>query len=178
MLKLIHVSAVMVSFCGFVARGLGVFSGAAWVRHRLARLVPHLVDTVLLLSAIGMLSIIHLSPWGLPWLRAKLVGLVVYISLGVLALRPARGHSVVKPRVVNVIAWIGALLAFGYIVSVALTKSPIGMLEILKPNRPAVAIGSHQTVLTRYKTTPCGGTTALMSRTVWFLLPVHRSSVE
>ena len=41
-----------------------------------------------------------------------------------------------------------------------------------------LAIGSHQSVLTRYKTTPCRGTTALMSRPVFFLLPVHRSCVE
>ena len=121
-----------------------------------------------LLSAIGMLSIIHLSLWGPPWLRAKLVGLVVYISLGVLALRPAREHSVVKPRVVNVIAWIGALVTFGYIVSVALTKRPV----------PTGGIGAHQSALTRYKMTPCGGTTALISRPVFFLLPLQRSCVE
>jgi uncharacterized membrane protein SirB2 len=130
-LKLIHIGAVTASFCGFVARGLGVFAGAAWVRHRLARSLPHLVDTVLLLSAVGMLFVIHLSPWGVPWLRAKIVGLAVYISLGVLALRPARGHDAVRPRAVNVIAWIAALLVFGYIVSVALTKSPTGVLAWL-----------------------------------------------
>jgi len=130
-LKLIHIGAVTASFCGFVARGLGVFSGAAWVRHRLARSLPHVVDTVLLLSAVGMLFVIHLSPWGLPWLRAKIVGLVVYISLGVLALRPARSDRAARLTAVNVIAWIGALVVFGYIVSVAVTKSPAGVLAWL-----------------------------------------------
>jgi len=114
-----------VSFCGFVARGLGVFSGAAWVRHRPARSVPHLVDTILLLSAGGMLFVIHLSPWAVTWLQAKIVGLVIYVSLGLLALRPARGHDAVRPGAVNVIAWIGALVVFGYIAPVALTKSPV-----------------------------------------------------
>jgi len=127
-LKLIHIGAVTVSFCGFVARGLGLFSGAAWVRHRLARSLPHVVDTVLLLSAVGMLFVIHLSPWGVAWLRAKIVGLVVYIALGVLALRPARRHGAARPGAVNFVAWIGALVVFGYIVSVALTKSPTGVL--------------------------------------------------
>jgi hypothetical protein len=46
------------------------------------------------------------------------------------------------------------------------------------PGTVPLAIGSHQSVLTRYKTTPCGGTTALMSRSVFLLLPVHRSCVE
>ena len=126
-LKLIHMGAVTVSFCGFVARGLGVFSGAAWVRHRLARSLPHLVDTVLLLSAVGMLWVVHLPPWAVPWLRAKIVGLIVYIALGLLALRPARSHEV-RPAAINLIAWMGALLVFGYIASVALTKSPTGVL--------------------------------------------------
>lgn len=127
-LKLIHIGAVTVSFCGFVARGLGVFSGAAWVRHRLARSLPHLVDTVLLLSAVGMLWVVHLPPWAVPWLRAKIVGLIVYIALGLLALRPARSHEAVRPGAINLIAWMGALLVFGYIASVALTKSPTGAL--------------------------------------------------
>lgn len=131
-LKWIHVGAVTVSFCGFVARGLGVFWGAAWVRHRLTRTLPHLVDTVLLVSAVAMLSVIHLSPWALPWLRAKIVGLLVYILLGVIAMRPARDAGVPRPSAVNLIAWIGALGVFGYVASVALTKSPTGVLMWLQ----------------------------------------------
>lgn len=125
-LKMIHVSAVMMSFLGFAARGLGVLHGASWVRGRLTRTLPHFIDTVLLLSALGMLWAIHLSPWALPWLRAKLVGLVVYIALGALALRPGRARDKAGP--VSFVAWIGALAVFGYIVSVALTKSPRGAL--------------------------------------------------
>ena len=125
-LKLIHVSAVALSFLGFAARGIGVLRAASWVRGRLARTLPHLVDTVLLISALGMLWSIRLSPWALPWLRAKLVGLVVYIALGVLALRPVKASHKASP--VSFVAWIGALGVFGYIVSVALTRSPRGLL--------------------------------------------------
>lgn len=132
-LKLIHIGAVAASFCGFVARGFGIFCGAAWVRHRLARSLPHLVDTVLLLSAVGMLWVVRLSPWAVPWLRAKILGLIVYIALGLLALRPARSRNTVRPRAVNLIAWISALMVFGYIASVALTKSPMGVLVWLRP---------------------------------------------
>ena len=128
LLKLIHVSAVAISFLGFAARGLGVLSDAAWVRHRLARTLPHLVDTVLLLSAVGMLWVMRLAPWALPWLRAKLVGLIIYIALGVIALRPALAGRAAGSRTLRLVAWIGALAVFGYIVSVALTKSPRGAL--------------------------------------------------
>src|SRR5262245_13708263 len=73
--KLIHVSAVIVSFFGFAARGLGALRDASWVRHPLARTLPHMLDTVLLLSALGMLYILRLPPWEQPWLRAKIIGL-------------------------------------------------------------------------------------------------------
>jgi uncharacterized membrane protein SirB2 len=131
-LKLIHVSAVTLSFCGFAARGVGVLSGVSWVRHRLARTLPHLIDTVLLLSAVGMLWVMDLSPWALPWLRAKLIGLVVYITLGVFALRPLPAEGVASSRTLRLVAWFGALVVFGYIASVAVTKSPRGVLVWLK----------------------------------------------
>lgn len=132
-LKLIHISAVTASFCGFSARGLGALRGARWVRHRLTRLLVHLVDTVLLLSAIGMLLILHLSPWALPWLQAKILGLVLYIVLGTLALRPVRSTGIGRPAGMRLAFWLGALVTFGYIVSVALTKSPAGALAWLAP---------------------------------------------
>ena len=127
-LKLLHMSAVAMSFLGFAARGFGVLSNASWVRHHLTRALPHLIDTVLLLSAVGMLWVIRLSPWALPWLQAKLVGLIIYVALGVIALRPAPAGRAERSRTLRLIAWIGALAVFGYIVSVALTKSPRGAL--------------------------------------------------
>lgn len=131
-LKWTHVTAVSVSFIGFAARGIGALRGRDWVRHRLARVLPHLVDTVLLLSALGMLWVLHLAPWSLPWLRAKLVGLVGYILLGVVALRPRIGTRAFTPRAVRLGSWLAALLVFGYIVSVALTKNPRGALLLLR----------------------------------------------
>ena len=127
-LKLIHISAVTLSFCGFVVRGVGVLQGAQWVRHRATRRVADLVDSVLLLSAIGMLAVIHAWPWVFPWLLAKIGGLVVYIALGVVALRPTGPGRPPRPMRVRLVSWVGALLVFGYIVSVALTKSPAGPL--------------------------------------------------
>lgn len=127
-LKLIHVSAVALSFSGFTARGIGALRGSSWVRHRLARTVPHLIDTILLLSALGMLWVVRLSPWALPWLRAKIVGLVVYILLGVLALRPSITARLTRPLPARLIACAAAILVFGYIVSVAVTKSPLGAI--------------------------------------------------
>ena len=139
-LKLIHVSAVTVSFFGFAARGLGALRDASWVRHPLARTLPHMVDTVLLLSAVGMLYIVRLPPWEQPWLRAKIIGLLVYIALGSLALRPTLTGRAFRLKRVSGSAWIGALVLFAYIVSVALTKTPWGGLVFIQQ---AFARGAH-----------------------------------
>ena len=47
-LRLVHQAAVMLSISGFIARGLAALAGAAWVRGRVARTLPHVIDTVLL----------------------------------------------------------------------------------------------------------------------------------
>ena len=139
-LKLIHVSAVTVSFFGFAVRGIGALRDASWVRHPLARTLPHLVDTVLLLSAVGMVYIARLSPWEQPWLRAKIIGLLVYVALGSLALRPTLAGRAFRLRRVSGSAGIGALVVFGYIVSVAVTKNPWGGVIWI---RQAFALGAY-----------------------------------
>ena len=119
-LKLIHQSAVTLSVTGFFIRGLASLSGAAWVQHRAAKALPQVIDPVLLLSALTLAWMLRLSPTQAPWLMAKIVGLVAYVALGVVALRPGR------PLAVRAAAWVGALLVVAWIVSVALTKSALG----------------------------------------------------
>jgi uncharacterized membrane protein SirB2 len=122
-LKLLHQGTVLLSLTGFFARGLGSFFGASWVRGRFARTLPHVVDTVLLGSALAMAWMLRLTPDSAPWLAAKIAGLLLYIGLGMLALRPGR------PLGLRIGAWLAALLCFGWIVSVALSKNPLGALR-------------------------------------------------
>ena len=124
-LKALHQSAVALSFAGFFARGIGVLLGAAWVRGRPARTLPHLIDTVLLASALALAWMLRLTPGNAPWLVAKIAGLIAYIALGMLALRPGR------PLALRGLAWLAALATFGWIVSVALSKDPRGFLAFL-----------------------------------------------
>ncbi len=117
-LKLLHQGSVALSIAGFFARGLGALSGATWVRTRAARTLPHLVDTMLLLSALALLWLLQLSPLNAPWVMAKIAGLLLYIGLGMVALRPGR------PLAVRAAAWVAALAVVGWIVAVAITKDP------------------------------------------------------
>lgn len=120
--KTLHQTAVALSLAGFFARGLGGLAGAAWVRGRAAKSVPHVVDTVLLLSALALAWMLQLNPLTTPWLAAKIVALLAYIGLGLVALNPRRALKL------RAAAWVAALASFGYIVSVALTKSAWGPL--------------------------------------------------
>jgi uncharacterized membrane protein SirB2 len=124
-LKLIHQAAVALSIAGFAARGAGSLLGASWAGSRAAKSLPHLVDTVLLASALALAWMLRLSPGNAPWLTAKLIGLLVYIGLGMVALRPA------WPKPVRAAAGVAALATVGWIVSVALTKNPAGFLAAL-----------------------------------------------
>jgi uncharacterized membrane protein SirB2 len=117
-LKNIHRATAALSFAGFFIRGAAVFTGAHWVYGRLAKTLPHVVDTLLLASRLGLAWWLQLSPGTAPWLVAKLAGVVVYIVLGIVALKPGR------PMAVRFAAWIGALVTFGYIAGVAITKDP------------------------------------------------------
>jgi len=123
--KLIHQGAVALSLTGFFVRGAASLAGAGWVRHRAAKTLPHVVDTVLLLSALTLAWMLRLTPGNAPWLAAKLLGLVAYVALGVVALRPGR------PRWVRLAAWLAALATAAWIVSVALTKDPLGVFGLL-----------------------------------------------
>jgi uncharacterized membrane protein SirB2 len=93
--KLIHQSAVA-AVLGFLARGLGMLADSDWVRDRAARTLPHIVDTILLLSGVTLMAA-RLSPAAAPWLAANL-GLVVYIGLGTIALRRSRTNGSVQSR--------------------------------------------------------------------------------
>ena len=121
-LKLVHQTAVALSISGFAARGVAGLLDARWVRGRAARTVPHVVDTVLLASALGLAWVLRLNPITTPWLLAKIVGLLLYIGFGMVALRPG------LPRAVRALALLAALVCFGQIVAMALTKSPAGLL--------------------------------------------------
>ena len=121
-LKLIHMTAVVLSGAGFFARGVGMLNDAAWVKHRIAKTLPHLVDTVLIVSALWLAWILRLTPTNAPWIGAKIAGLFVYIGIGMVALRFGR------TKIARAIAWLLALLTFAYIVSVAITKDARGFL--------------------------------------------------
>lgn len=124
-LKLLHICCALVSVVGFALRGYWRLTENSRLDTRLARVLPHLVDTLLLATAVAMLVSWQLSPLQLPWVTAKICALLVYIGLGLVAMRFA------ETKRSQAVAYALALLTAGYIVSVAYTKSALGALAII-----------------------------------------------
>lgn len=117
-LKHLHVTCVVLSGLGFGLRGAWMLVESPLRQHRLTRVLPHMVDTLLLGSAISMAWMSGQYPFVNGWLTAKLFGLLAYILLGMMALKRGR-TGVIRQRYFGL-----ALLAYAYIVGVALSRNP------------------------------------------------------
>ena len=117
-IKHIHITCAVLSFLLFSLRGIWMLQGSALLRQRWVKIVPHVVDTLLLASALVMVFWSAQYPFVQAWLTAKVVALVAYIILGTIALK--RG----KTKTVRLSAFLAALVVFAYIVKVALTRQP------------------------------------------------------
>jgi len=93
---------------------------------RLVKVLPHVNDALLILSAMGVAYLADLYPWEQPWMAAKLVALVAYILIGTVALK--RGST----KAIRVMAWVLALAIFTYIVMVAMTHSPLPLQNAMR----------------------------------------------
>jgi uncharacterized membrane protein SirB2 len=118
-LKLVHVSCAIASYAMFFQRGIWMLRGSPMIRVRWVKIVPHIVDTVLLASAVMLTLRIQQYPFVNAWLTAKVLGLLVYIGLGIAAFRFAHTHGA------RLAAWLAAQAVFVYIVAVALTHRPL-----------------------------------------------------
>lgn len=123
LLKTIHVSCAAISFALFFLRGIWSFNGSPIMRQGWIKIVPHIVDTLLLVSALALAFTIRQYPFVDAWLTAKVLGLVLYILLGSVALK----HG--KSKTIRISAWLAALAVFAYIVLVAARHNPLPFIH-------------------------------------------------
>ena len=122
----IHIGSVILSFALFLIRAGLMFADVSWRKHGLLRIGPHVVDTVLLSSALVLSFVSRQYPFVQPWLTAKVLALIVYIVLGSLALKRA---PTLRMRAVF---FVLAALVFLFIVSVARTRNPAGFFLFIQ----------------------------------------------
>ena len=118
-IKIIHVATACVSIIGFTVRGIWAIRGSNQLHKKWVKIAPHINDTLFLLSGIILAIQIGQYPFVNAWLTIKVLGLLVYILLGMVVLRFA------KSKQIKSLAFVSAIAIFIYIVLVALTKNPL-----------------------------------------------------
>lgn len=117
----IHLTCVGLSLLFFVLRGVWMVTDNNLLQARFTRIAPHFIDSVLLLAAVALTFQTNQYPLAHDWLTVKIVALIVYILLGMIALK--RG----KTKKQRIGAFVLALITFAFIVSVARWHHPLGI---------------------------------------------------
>ena len=116
----LHVAAVIFSGSFFLLRGIWMLQESDLLGTKPVKIVPHVNDALLLGTAIGLSVMSQQYPFTEDWLTVKLVAVIAYIGLGVFTLRGAT-------RAVRLSCLAAALLTFAFMVSVSVTRSPLGV---------------------------------------------------
>jgi uncharacterized membrane protein SirB2 len=117
--KSIHLITLTITITGFILRGIWMVKGSPLLHARAVKIVPHVNDTVLLISAVWTGALINQYPFVDAWLTAKILGAIAYILFGAVALTYG------KTKQIRISCFIMALLSFAYVVAVATTKNPL-----------------------------------------------------
>ncbi|MCB1758524.1 MAG: SirB2 family protein [Gammaproteobacteria bacterium] len=116
-IRQLHITTVVITIGFFALRFYWMMFQPYLEKRCWVRILSVSNDTLLLCAGISMAVLSAQYPLVAPWLTAKLIGLILYIVLGTLALKRARKRSV------RIVCGLLALLSAGYIVWVATTRS-------------------------------------------------------
>lgn len=123
-IKYFHTTLAALTISGFLLRGVLTLTGSGLLNNRVIRIAPHIIDTLFLTAGIALVFMLNLNPMQHTWLLAKFAGLIAYIGLGMVALRFGRSRDI------KIVAFVGAVAVFAYIVGVALSKSPASWIAL------------------------------------------------
>ena len=121
-LRSVHITCAVLTISLFAGRGMLMLAESPLLANPLLRWTPVAVDTVLLTTALMLMNIIHQYPIGTAWLTAKIGLLVAYLVLGSVALRYG------STKRIRVAALLAALATVAFLVTVARTHQPLGIL--------------------------------------------------
>jgi uncharacterized membrane protein SirB2 len=121
-IKEFHVFIALLSGSLFAVRGAFALGGARWPRALPVKWLSYAIDTSLLTAAMMLLTILPWAMFANGWLVTKILLIVAYVVLGVLAMRP---HRSTRDRALY---YAAALLAFAAVYGIARAHHPLGWL--------------------------------------------------
>ncbi|WP_026375778.1 SirB2 family protein [Aestuariibacter salexigens] len=116
LLKQAHIVLAVTTLLSFIIRGYWMITDSSLLQHKWVKTIPHIIDTLLLSSAIALMIMAGFYPWVFDWVAAKILLLLLYIVFGTIALK--RG----KTKSQRILAFIAALICIGLIFKSALSK--------------------------------------------------------
>ncbi len=115
-LKIVHVSCVVLSLLGFIVRGGWMIINSELRNKKWVKISPHIIDSLLLISAISMLFKYNISIIDHQWLQLKIILLVIYIGLGMIAFKNACSKKI------RMSAFFMSLIVYSAIIYTAITR--------------------------------------------------------
>lgn len=117
-LKGSHMGLAYLSILLFIIR-FSLFKFQPTLRsNKLLKILPHIIDTVLIIFAIMLCIQISQYPLTDHWLTAKVLGLVAYIGFGTVAIKRGKNW-----------AFVAALVSFVYIFGAAKAHSALSFFS-------------------------------------------------
>ena len=88
-----HMLLAMISFLLFLIRATWAFQGSNLLQKKVVKILPHVIDTFLLLTAIGLMIQLSQYPFIHGWVTGKLLGLIAYIGFGMMVIKRAKNNQ-------------------------------------------------------------------------------------
>ena len=122
-IKAFHVFVALLSGSLFALRGGFSLAGARWPNAAVVRYSSYAIDTALLTAALMLATILPGAMFANGWLTVKVTLVVLYVVLGVFAMRRA------KTKRMRVASYVAALLVFVSIYAIARAHDPLGFIR-------------------------------------------------
>lgn len=116
--KHFHLLMVVLSVSFLLVRYAMSLKPAAMLQTKFFKIAPHIIDTLLLVSAVLLMITLQQYPFVHGWLTEKFLAVLAYIGLGVMAFKG-------RTAAIRWICFLGALGWLGLVLRVAITKQPV-----------------------------------------------------
>jgi len=119
-IKTLHISTVALSIGLLLFRTVLLLRSSKLLKNRFLKLIPHINDSLLLITAITMLfTSEYISSGNMEWIYAKVSAMILYIVTGIYLFRYANSNR----QIVYLLAL--AIILYLYIIQTAITKNLI-----------------------------------------------------
>lgn len=110
-IKHTHMAIAMLSVILFYVRAFSRMGSGKLAKNKLVFIGSHSIDTLLLVSALVLVSMAKINPFEQTWLLEKIVLVIVYIAVGVISIKQDK----LSVKIVYTLINTAVILTIGYL---------------------------------------------------------------